>query len=165
MSRFDMTPRYRKKLTMTRLPSESAVCEHCGQAPKKLNKHYMDDGKLEILLEVAKIQQGGHQWVKIQQDSRLIVDEERAYTIQCDAVHACRLNWYGLLESKGVRTGFYKVTQDGHDFLDGRLSVPACIWCRSGKLAACSIEEVTVDKVCPKLSKEYWDRYSTGDQG
>lgn len=136
-------------------------CECCGQVVRKAYPHRMDRSKIEILKQIAQLNRT-YTWIKLQQDGRLISDEERPRTIQCDAVHGCRLFWFKLLDYKGPRTGMYRVNQRGLDFLRGNLTVPERIWCLGGQVERKSFDEVSIDQIKGVvLNKQYWDGYPT----
>ena len=130
---------------------------------KKLNPHRMDKQKWRVLDDIAKLNLRGHEWVKVGEGRRLFVDGRHvANTSYCAAVHCRRLKWFGLLESKGHRTGESKVTELGYDFLAGRASVPATIWCRDGRVWERTKGQVVVTDIKGViLDKEYWDCYAT----
>lgn len=136
-------------------------CQCCGQAISKAYPHRMDRSKIEILTQIAQINRT-YVWVKLQQDGRLISDVNRASTIQCDAVHGCRLYWFKLLDYRGPRSGQYRVNQRGIDFLRGKLKVPERIWCIGGHIERVAFEKVSIDQVKGVvLNKQYWDGYPT----
>lgn len=135
-------------------------CPACGQKIRKLNPHYMDRTKANLLMQVARLNLE-HEWVKVQRDGRLIPFEERSWSIQCDDVHALRLTWFGLLERKEFRSGLYKVTSAGIAFLRGWISIPAHIYCKDGIVIERSKDLMSVDQVRGIiLDKPYWDNYA-----
>ena len=135
-------------------------CECCGQKIRKLNPHRMDFSKIKILRSIAKINAAGHEWVKIQQDQALIKEHESQFTIQCDAVHALRLKWFGLLDHMEGRTGLFKINKNGVDFLTDKYSVPARIYCREGIVVEYDEHMVFLSDVKNViLDKGYWDNY------
>ena len=117
--------------TNWRPDSESKVCECCGQRIRKPNVTSWI-GRSTVLVQIARLNRQGHRWVKVQRDGRLISDAEREFTIQCDAIHASRLYWFGLLERRTQRDGDYRVSDLGLAFLTGRGTVPSRIYCRQG---------------------------------
>jgi len=121
--------------------------------------HKMDASKVEVLRKIAELNLT-HEWVKVQQDAALIKDDEREFTIQRDAVHAGRLVWFGLLERKEPRSGYYKITDLGIRFLKGGYAVPAKIYVSKGEVLDRSPETVTINEIEKViLNKEYWDKY------
>lgn len=137
----------------------SACCTHCGQRIRKVNPHHMDAAKVRLLERVAKLNES-YTWVKVQRDGQLISAHEQPWTIQCDDVHALRLTWFQLLERKEIRSGLYRVTQEGLRFLQGRYSVPAIISCKEGVVVDESEEQVYINDVRNVvLDKAYWDTY------
>ena len=135
-------------------------CEACGQKIRKLNPHHMDRSKIAVLDQVAKLNDAGHPWVKLQRDHKLIKQEERSFTIQCDDVHALRLTWFGLLERQAIRTGLYRATRRGLLFLQGQVTVPSVIYCRDGKVFSTSEDSVYIGNVKNVVfDKAYWDSY------
>lgn len=140
--------------------SEAKYCDCCGQKIRKLNPHTMDKSKVKLLLRIFYLNETGIEWVKIQQDTSLIKKSEEERTIQCDAVHASRLKWFGLLDLKGKRSGEYKINEYGINFLQGKLSVPKRIWCSKGAVIERDSEKVFIGKVKGiALNKNYWDDY------
>ena len=135
------------------------ICPCCGHS-EKWYAHRMDYSKIKVLKQIAKINQT-HTWVKIQQDSSLIKDDEKEYTLQTDAVHASRLYWYGLLDKKSSREGLVKINENGLDFLSGKIKVPCKIWVCKGELKGSEDPAVSINQVRGIiLDKNYWDKYS-----
>ena len=124
-------------------------CPCCGQKIRKLNPHRMCRSKVALLEYIAK--QDG--WVKISTGSRLQLVGDAA-------VLALRLEWFGLVEHGPQRSGLYKATEKGINFLRGLHQVPRIIWCRDGKVierdsimqSVHSVKKVVLDK-------DYWDNY------
>jgi hypothetical protein len=141
--------------------SNTPHCSACGQRLRKLNPHRMDRAKTEILIKIATLNARGFSWIKCQRDGRLIQQDHSTWTIQCDDVHALRLTWFGLLERKEMRSGLYRTTPDGFEFIRGRLMVPATIYCQDGIVKERSPEQVSIRDVRGIiLDKEYWDHYA-----
>ncbi len=137
-----------------------ANCNGCGQKIRKLNPHSMDKSKIAILEKIAKINQAGHEWVKIQQDHSLIRPGEQKFTIQTDAVHPLRLYWFGLLDRARRRSGQYRINQRGLAFLCGKLSVPEKILCRDSEVVERDKNEVFIGDVKDVVfDRAYWDGY------
>ena len=128
----------------------TCACEHCGQRIRKLNPHRMDRKKVQMLEYIAK-QEG---WVTIKAGRTPGFNGE-------DQVFAMRLEWFGLVEHGEKRSGLYKVTEKGVAFLRGRVSVPATIYCKEGRVVETSDEQVFVSDVRHVvLDREYWDNYA-----
>ncbi len=137
------------------------ICPTCQERVAKLNPHSMDRAKVELLEEIARKNMEGIQWVKIQRDGTLIKPEEQHSTIQRDDVHALRLKWFGLLEQYGPRTGKYRVSSLGLQFLRGLAQVSAKIWCRRGKVVLESPKKLWIWQVRGVVyDKAYWDQYA-----
>lgn len=135
-------------------------CTVCDQKIRKLNPHSMDRTKVDLLMTIARMNANGIEWVKIQQDSSLIPAAERHRTLQRDAVHASRLTWFGLLVRMEDRSGEFRVSQSGVDFLLGKSTVPERIWCQGGRVIRKSDNEVTVHQIKDVVyDKAYWDQY------
>jgi hypothetical protein len=127
---------------------------------RKLNPHSVDRAKLELLIKIARLNLS-YPWVKVQRDGRLIVEAERDFTVQCDDVHALRLTWFGLLERKEYRSGLYRITDKGVQFLCGEVPVPSRIYCKDGLVVEESPELIYVGDVRHVvLDKAYWDDYA-----
>lgn len=124
-------------------------CQCCGQKIRKPNPHRMCRSKVALLEYIAKEQD----WVKISTNSKLQLVGDAA-------VLALRLEWFGLVEHGPHRSGLYRVTDAGIDFLRGLHLVPRVIWCRDGKVLdqdTVLISVRSVKKVV--LDKDYWDNY------
>ncbi len=151
--------------TNWRPDSESKVCECCGQRIRKPNRHVMDRAKYELLVQIARLNRQGHRWVKVQRDGRLISDAERESTIQCDAIHASRLYWFGLLERRTQRDGDYRVSDLGLAFLTGRGTVPSRIYCRQGVVEFISkARSYAKDIKRVILDRDFWNDYAATEQ-
>ena len=140
------------------------VCPHCNQKIKKLNPHKMDAAKVAVLRHVAWLHaNAGSGWVLCQIDFQMTVSDGRTFgTIKDSRVHAQRLRYFGLLESKGRRTGAYRVTDDGAAFLRGLHTVPETIWCREGGVVKQSPAQVDIGAVSGVIfDKEHWDSYGS----
>lgn len=133
-------------------------CEHCGQYLPKEYPHRLDLGKFLALRGLADAHIAGHEWVKIRRDGAPRDASE------VDGLHVLRLTWFKLAESKGKRTGLYKLTDLGWQFLAGRVRVPAWLVETHGVVRSFSSETVSVSEIKNViLDKEYWDRYARGD--
>lgn len=125
-------------------------CPHCEQKIRKLNPHRMCRAKVALLAYIAS--QDG-EWVKISTGStnQLVGDA---------AVLALRLQWFGLVEHGGTRSGLYRATPEGIAFLKGTHAVPKRIWCRDSKVVDRDTTMVTISSIKNVvLDKEYWDNY------
>lgn len=121
----------------------------------------MDSTKVWLLYAIARLNALGIAWIKVQRDGGLIADADKARTIQCDDVHALRLTWFGLLETKEKRSGEYRIISAGMEFLEGKLPVPKTIWCKDGLVVKQTIETVFISEVKNVvLDKSYWDSYA-----
>ena len=132
-------------------------CPYCKSG--KWYPHRMDYSKVKVLKEIALINKE-YEWVKIQQDSSLIKDNEKDFTIQTDAVHASRLFWFGLIDKRSSREGLVKINRKGIDFLRGKFKVPSRIWVSRGELRESEPPFVDITQIKGVvLDKAYWDNY------
>ena len=128
---------------------ESQVCECCGQKIRRLNPHTMCRKKVRLLEYIAK--QNG--WVKISTGSAKQLTGDAA-------VLAIRLERFGLIEHGPNRSGLYRATKNGIDFLQGKHLIPKKIWCREGRVVEKESTLVSIGSVKNVvLDKEYWDNY------
>ena len=124
-------------------------CPCCGQKIRKPNPHRMCKSKVSLLEYIAKKQD----WVKISTNNRLQLVGDAA-------VLALRLEWFGLVEHGPQRSGLYKATDAGINFLRGLHLVPRVIWCRDGKVLSQDSILISVHSVKRVvLDREYWDNY------
>ncbi len=138
-------------------------CPTCGRRPARTYRHRMDHSKVSLLEKIGHINVAGVAWVKVQRDGNLIKEDERAWTIQCDDVHALRLSWFGLLETRKPRSGEYRITEKGVSFLAGHSNIPAWIECKRGRVLSQSNEWLGINSVNDViLDKNYWDLYARG---
>lgn len=134
-------------------------CPACGQKIRKLNPHRMDKQKLRVLEDIARHTKSGD-WVEITEDSTITTADGSRHTVKQVRVHAQRLKYFGLLDYKGRRTARYRINGTGIGFLSGRISVPAIIYCREGKVEERTLDRIFVGSVPGiVLDKVYWDRY------
>lgn len=141
-------------------PHEPEFCPACGERIRRLNPHRMDAAKVKLLQQIAKIQELGLPWVKVQRDGKLIKPGDVA-VIQTDDVHALRLTWFGLLERKERRSGLYRITEAGKLFLIGRHRVPDQILCKNGRVVKQSSVLVPISHIRNVVfDKAYWDGYA-----
>jgi CTP-dependent riboflavin kinase len=138
------------------------MCPHCGSG--RWYMHRMDYGKVKVLSQIARINVV-HEWVKIQEDSALIRDNESSYTIQTDAVHTSRLYWFGLIDRQDVkRSGFVKINDNGLAFLKGTFKVPSKIWVHKGRVMDVEGPYIDISQVKDiVLDKIYWDNYPSSE--
>ena len=74
--------------------------------------------------------------------------------------HASRLVWFGLAEHGATRSGLYRITNNGINFLVGKHEVPAVIFCKDGEVVESTDKKVTIrDIKGVVLDKAYWDNY------
>ena len=139
------------------------TCESCGQKVRKLNPHTMDGQKIRVLEDIAKLNLKGYEWVLVKEGEALETetDDFKVRTAYRARAHASRLVWFGLLDSKGYRSGAYKVNANGLAFLTGRLTVAKTIYCQGGVVVEAAKELVTVSSVKKaSLDRPYWDNYA-----
>lgn len=129
----------------------SDYCHVCKQKIRKLNPHSMDKSKV-ALLEFIALQNG--EWVKISTgDRRQLVGDA--------AVLALRLQWFGLVEHGEKRSGLYRATQDGINFLRGIHLVPKIIWCRDSKVVLRDKTMICVNSIKNVVfDRNYWNNYA-----
>lgn len=154
-------------------------CGACGQTIKKLNPHRMDRGKLRVLFDIALLEERrlkrllageepGQSWVHaragddldvLSPDGKAVVDTKK--TSYRAREHASRLEWFGLLDKGGPRSGAWRLNDSGRAFIAGELAVPPRIWCRDGEVIERDEGSVTIHDVKDVvLSAEYWDGYA-----
>jgi hypothetical protein len=125
------------------------VCPHCEQKIRKLNPHRMCKSKIALLNYIAQQED----WVKISTGSPRQVAGDAA-------VLAIRLEWFGLVEHGPRRSGLYRATLDGINFLKGTHAVPKVIWCRDGRVVDRDTMLVTIGSVKHVvLDNAYWSAY------
>jgi hypothetical protein len=99
-------------------------------------------------------------WVFLQEGYGAEVDGKMERAPYRARAHASRLVWFGLAEHGATRSGLYKITQQGINFLAGIHSVPSIIYCKDGVVVEKSNKQVTVREIKNiVLDKEYWDNY------
>lgn len=138
------------------------VCTCCGQRIRKLNPHHMDRQKCRVLIDLARLQRQGIEWVLMKEGEFMepVGLAARLKTAYCARAHATRLSWFGLVDWNGRRTGEYRVNENGRLFLARKLAVPRTIYCRDGQVVSTSPERVTIEQCAGViLDKEYWDDY------
>ena len=129
-------------------------CPECKQKIRKAWGYRMCGAKvrmLDILARGAVMNEGG--WMKI---TAGMFPEFNGN----DQVAAMILEWYLLVEHGPVRSGLYRITMSGLDFLKGTLEVPTRIFCKDGRVFSWDDTMVTVGSVKDVfLDKAYWDAY------
>lgn len=132
----------------------SAICPACLQRIRKLNPHHMDKQKVMLLDSIARIGMDSQDgWVKVStgQDQQITGDA---------AVLALRLSWFFLVERGVKRSGMFRVTEYGMQFLKGIASVPSVIYCKDGQVVEWSDDMVVVSQVKDViLDRHYWSSY------
>jgi len=125
------------------------ICPHCEQKIRKLNPHRMCRSKIALLNYIAQQED----WVKISTGSPRQVAGDAA-------VLAIRLEWFGLVEHGPRRSGLYRATLNGINFLKGTHAVPKVIWCRDGRVIDRDTMLVTIGSVKHVvLDNAYWSAY------
>lgn len=134
----------------------SSFCECCGQKIRKLNPHRMCKQKVDLL----KILHKAKDWVFLQEGYGAEIDGKMERAPYRARAHASRLVWFGLAEHGPTRSGLYKITQNGINFLAGTHSVPEVIYCKDGVVVEEADKKVTIREIRKVvLDKEYWDNY------
>lgn len=124
------------------------VCPHCEQKIRRLNPHRMCRSKIALLNYIASQED----WVRITNVHRVSIGDA--------AVLAIRLQWFGLVEHGPRRSGLYRATPDGINFLKGTHAVPKVIWCRDGKVVDRDTTLLTVGSFKNViLDNAYWSAY------
>lgn len=132
-------------------------CPACKQKIRKLNPHRMDAQKISMLEILAR---ANGEWVFVQHGHGSFQGFERTNAPYRAEAHASRLAWFYLAEHGAKRSGLYRITESGILFLQGRLEVPAVIWCKDGEVVEWDDKMVTIDSIKDViLNKAYWDNY------
>jgi hypothetical protein len=132
------------------------ICVCCGQTIKKLNPHRMCKQKVVMLEILAK----ANDWVHVQEGHGAFHGDSVTRAPYRARAHVSRLVWFGLAEHGVPRSGLYRITQEGRDFLAGTHVVPKVIWCRNGVVVETDSMQVTIGSIKDVvLDKEYWDKY------
>lgn len=132
-------------------------CEHCKQKIRKMNPHRMCKNKVAMLEFLAK----AGDWVFVEAGHGAVVDGQTIKAPYRAQAHCSVLTWFGLAENKERRSGLYRITDAGINFLQNKHLVPKIIWSRDGHVVdrdplmvgIASVKHVVLDK-------EYWDNYS-----
>lgn len=131
-------------------------CVCCGQTIKKLNPHRMCKQKV-VMLEILD---RANDWVHVQEGHGAFHGSSVTRAPYRARAHVSRLVWFGLAEHGAPRSGLYRITQEGRDFLAGIHVVPKVIWCRNGVVVETDSMQVTIGSIKDVvLDKEYWDNY------
>jgi hypothetical protein len=131
-------------------------CVCCGQTIKKLNPHRMCKQKV-VMLEILD---RANDWVHVQEGHGAFHGSSVTRAPYRARAHVSRLVWFGLAEHGAPRSGLYRITQEGRDFLAGTHVVPKVIWCRNGVVVETDSMQVTIGSIKDVvLDKEYWDKY------
>ncbi len=147
--------------TLTPFQNGEDTCGECGQKIRKLNPHRICKAKLAVLRVLADCHRAGHVWVRVEAGRKVKVGGDVFEVPYRAAEHAMRLVWFGLARHHGPRTGEYRITPEGREFLAGTLAVPRVIYCRDGRVRERSGDLVTVRDVRGVvLDKAYWDNYA-----
>jgi hypothetical protein len=133
-------------------------CPQCKQKIRKLNPHRMCKHKVTVLEIMAK----ANGWVVAQHGHGIVVNGVAVRAPYRAEAHASRLVWFGLAEHGAPRSGMYRITQEGRNFLAGMHVVPRIIWCKDGVVVEEHSQKVAIGNVKNVvLDKEYWDNYSS----
>ncbi len=135
-------------------PEPPRFCSCCNQKIRKLNPHRMDRQKVKLLVRLLEL---GHfaeeSWVKISTGNQKQITGDAA-------VLALRLCWFGLAEHGPMRSGLFRITDLGKQFLAGVAQVPEVIWCRDSKVVERSSTLVSIGSIKNVvLDKDYWNSY------
>jgi hypothetical protein len=134
------------------------TCKCCGQKIRKLNPHRMCKQKVLVLEILAK----ANDWVVAQHGHGIVVGGHPVRAPYRAEAHASRLVWFGLAEHGAPRSGRYRITQAGIDFLQGKHVVPKTIWCKDGVVVDSDPSLVAIGSVKNVvLDKDYWDNYGS----
>lgn len=135
---------------------QEGICHCCGQKIRKLNPHRMCKQKVELLILLHKAKD----WVFVQEGYGAEVNGKMERAPYRARAHASRLVWFGLAEHGATRSGLYRITKAGIDFLGGNHAVPEVIWCKDGAVVESSSKLVMISSIKDVvLDKEYWDTY------
>ena len=137
------------------------ICECCGQVIRKPNSVTITKRMIRLLDQIGQMNMNGIPWVKIQQDGNLIPEDEREMTIQCDAMLATRLKWFGLTKLQQPYSGIHTVTDLGFKFLCNEAEVPVVIYCKGGAVLSQSEERQKIsDCAGAEYDREFWNGLS-----
>ena len=115
--------------------SSSKVCDTCG-AKLVEYKHGLSKGLCRALIQVA-----------------IAFRDTKAHEIKemgLDYNHRCnfqKLKYWGLVEKVGEQTGkggLWRITEDGKEFVQGKISVPKFVWTYRGKVERYDGDHITI---------------------
>ena len=122
-----------------------------------MNPHRMCKNKVAMLEFLAK----ANDWVFVEAGRGAVVDGQFIRAPYRAQAHCSVLVWFGLAEHGERRSGLYRITEKGVDFLQGNHLVPKTIWSRDGRIVDLDTLMVGINSVKDVvLDKEYWDNYS-----
>ena len=137
------------------------VCSSCGQKLRKLNAHHVNKQTVMVLEMIAKLNDAGHEWVRVEAGHMLRAEFQTVRTAYRAGAYAIYLTWFGLLEDRARRSGEFRVTHRGFNFLIGRTPVPMTIYCQGGSVIETAKEHVYIHEVRDiAFDKAYWDHYA-----
>lgn len=126
-----------------------------------LNPHRIDRQKVWTLELLAKAKHFGDEWLRLDLQAHVTIKGEFTPAPYLAIMHAKRLAWFGLAEVGEHRSGFYRITDYGLQFLLGKATVPEVIYCRKGVVVERDSNQVAVSMVKGViLDKLYWDNYA-----
>lgn len=131
-------------------------CPHCKQKIRKMNPHRMCKNKVRMLEFLAK----ANDWVFVEAGRGAVVEGQVTKAPYRAQAHCSVLTWFGLAEHGERRSGMYRITDAGVNFLLNQHLVPKVIWSRDGKVVERDTMLVGIESVRGVvLDKEYWDNY------
>lgn len=140
---------------------EPPCCPACGQRIRPLYPHRIGRQSVAVLEAIAKLNQRGHTWVRVDAGREVSAGPDCIRTAYRAGAHAIYLSWFGLVELEHYRSGNFRVTPKGYDFLTGRASVPAIIYCRGGRVERTDPRSVWISEIDRVyFDKDYWDNYA-----
>ncbi|NND85368.1 MAG: hypothetical protein HKN46_09495 [Acidimicrobiia bacterium] len=140
-------------------------CPYC-HCRTTLLPHRICKRKIEVLATLAQYLRAGDEWVRVETGRGLqgSISKKWTTTAYRASEHVARLEWYGLAERQGHRSGLWRILPAGLRFLRGELAVPAKILTTQGRTIYVSEETVLIDDVRGvDLDKAYWDAYPWAD--
>lgn len=121
-----------------------APCPCCKQLVK-LYKRKLNSGMARVLIHLYHIDQtkSGERWIKV--TSEVLARGANPATMEYS-----KLKYWGLLEEKGEpgedtkSAGYWRVTKQGRDFVEGIIYVPKYIYLYDGRLLRLSDERTSI---------------------